>query len=58
MQKQLKLLKKINIKSILLTGDNRKVAEAVSKKLGMDSYYGGSITTSKIRKNKRVAKQR
>lgn len=31
-------LHQINIKSVLLTGDNRKVAETVAGKLGMDSF--------------------
>jgi Cu2+-exporting ATPase len=52
----LKILKQNNIKSLLLTGDNLKVAKSVSETLGVDSLYGRSITSSEIGKNKRIAK--
>lgn len=40
-------LKKMNIKTFLLTGDNEKVAEAVSKKLGMDGYLANVLPHQK-----------
>ena len=47
-------LKGNNIKSILLTGDNRKVAESVSKKLGMDSYMAEVLPHQKLEKIKEL----
>ena len=47
-------LKENNIKSILLTGDNRKVAESVSKKLGMDSYIAEVLPHQKLEKIKEL----
>ncbi|TDE09197.1 heavy metal translocating P-type ATPase [Dyadobacter psychrotolerans] len=40
-------LKKMNIKTFLLTGDNEKVAEAVSKRLGMDGYLANVLPHQK-----------
>lgn len=40
-------LKKMNIKSFLLTGDNEKIAEAVCKKLDMDGYLAGVLPHQK-----------
>lgn len=40
-------LKKMNIKTFLLTGDNERIAEAVSKKLGMDGYLAGVLPHQK-----------
>jgi len=40
-------LKKMNIKTFLLTGDNEKIAEAVSKKLGMDGYLANVLPHQK-----------
>ncbi|WP_138484607.1 heavy metal translocating P-type ATPase [Dyadobacter bucti] len=40
-------LKKMNIKSFLLTGDNAKIAEAVCKKLDMDGYLAGVLPHQK-----------
>ncbi|MCC8425496.1 copper-translocating P-type ATPase [Mucilaginibacter sp. UR6-11] len=48
----IKILKKENIKSILLTGDNRKVAESVSKTLNMDSFIAGVLPHQKLEKIK------
>jgi P-type Cu2+ transporter len=47
-------LKSINIKSILLTGDNKQVAETVSKKLGMDSYFAEVLPHEKLDKIKQL----
>lgn len=40
-------LKKMNIKSFLLTGDNEKIAAAVANKLGMDGYLANVLPDEK-----------
>ncbi len=45
-------LKKNNIKSILLTGDNTKVAKSVSVTLGMDGFFGEVLPHQKLEKIK------
>ncbi|MEO5562080.1 MAG: heavy metal translocating P-type ATPase, partial [Chitinophagaceae bacterium] len=45
------------IKSVLLTGDNRQVAESVSKKLGIDSYYAEVLPHQKLEKIKQLQSQ-
>jgi len=50
-------LKENNIKSILLTGDNKKVAESVSKKLGMDSFMAEVLPHQKLEKIKELQDQ-
>jgi len=47
-------LKQNHIKSILLTGDNNKVAASVSKTLGMDSYIAGVLPHQKSEKIKEL----
>jgi P-type Cu2+ transporter len=47
-------LKKENIKSILLTGDNSKVAASVSKALGMDSFIAEVLPHQKLEKIKEL----
>ncbi len=47
-------LKKNNIKSILLTGDNKTVAETVSKTLGMDSFIAEVLPHQKLEKIKEL----
>jgi P-type Cu2+ transporter len=47
-------LKVNNIKSILLTGDNIKVAESVSRKLGMDSFFAEVLPHQKLEKIKEL----
>lgn len=41
-------LKKMNIKSYLLTGDNENIASSVSKKLGMDGYRANVLPHQKL----------
>jgi len=43
-----------NIKSVLLTGDNRQVAESVSKKLSMDSFFAEVLPHQKLEKIKEL----
>jgi Cu2+-exporting ATPase len=50
----IKKLKENNIKSILLTGDNTKVAESVSKTLGMDNFVAGVLPNQKLDKIKEL----
>jgi Cu2+-exporting ATPase len=47
-------LKKENIKSILLTGDNSIVAASVSKKLGMESFIAEVLPDQKLQKIKEL----
>ncbi|WP_244140765.1 copper-translocating P-type ATPase [Kaistella flava (ex Peng et al. 2021)] len=50
-------LKKENIKSILLTGDNNKVAKSVSETLGMDSFIAEVLPDQKLEKIKELQKK-
>ena len=47
-------LKQNNIKSILLTGDNSKVAKSVSETLGMDSFIAEVLPHQKLEKIKEL----
>jgi P-type Cu2+ transporter len=47
-------LKEMNIKSFLLTGDNEKIASAVSGKLGMDGYLANVLPHDKQNKLKEL----
>jgi P-type Cu2+ transporter len=47
-------LRENHIKSVLLTGDNKQVAEAVSKKLGIDNYYAEVLPHQKLEKIKEL----
>lgn len=47
-------LKKNHIKSILLTGDNKRVAETVSKTLGMDSFIAEVLPHQKLERIKEL----
>jgi Cu2+-exporting ATPase len=50
----IKTLHDNNIKSVLLTGDNAKVAESVSNKLGIDTYYAEVLPHQKLEKIKEL----
>ncbi len=50
----IKALRQNNIKSILLTGDNNKVAKSVSDALGMDSFIGEVLPHQKLEKIKEL----
>ncbi|MEO6961489.1 MAG: heavy metal translocating P-type ATPase, partial [Puia sp.] len=50
----IRTLKENGIKSILLTGDNRQVAESVSKKLNMDSFIAEVLPDQKLEKIKEL----
>jgi Cu2+-exporting ATPase len=50
----IKILKENNIKSILLTGDNSKVAKSVSETLGMDSFIAEVLPHQKLEKIKEL----
>ena len=50
----IKTLKQNNIKSILLTGDNAKVAKSVSDTLGMDSFIAEVLPHQKLDKIKEL----
>ena len=50
----IKTLKQHNIKSILLTGDNSKVAKAVSEKLGMETFIAEVLPHQKLEKIKEL----
>ena len=50
----IKILHDNNIKSVLLTGDNKQVAEMVSKKLGIDNYYAEVLPHQKLEKIKEL----
>ena len=53
----IKTLKQEKIKSILLTGDNSKVAASVSKTLGMDSFIAEVLPDQKLEKIKELQKK-
>jgi Cu2+-exporting ATPase len=53
-QEAIDRLNKDNIKSVLLTGDNKQVAAAVSKKLGMTDYFAEVLPHQKLEKIKEL----
>jgi Cu2+-exporting ATPase len=50
----LQLLHRNKIKSVLLTGDNKQVAESVAKKLGIDTYFPEVLPHEKLEKIKEL----
>lgn len=53
----IKTLKQNNIKSILLTGDNQRVAKSVSEALGMESFMAEVLPHQKLEKIKELQQQ-
>lgn len=53
-KKAIKILKDMNITSIMLTGDNEQVASSVSKELGIDEYIAEVLPQDKVREVKNV----
>ena len=53
----IKVLHSQNIKSLLLTGDNKEVAKAVSDALGMDGYIAEVLPHQKLEKIKELQQQ-
>lgn len=50
----IKTLHALNIKSVLLTGDNKLVAETVAQKLGMSSFFAEVLPHQKLEKIKEL----
>lgn len=50
----IKILRDNHIKSVLLTGDNKKVAASVAEKLGMDSFFAEVLPHQKLDKIKEL----
>jgi Cu2+-exporting ATPase len=50
----LQLLHRNKIKSVLLTGDNKQVAESVAKKLGINTYFPEVLPHEKLEKIKEL----
>lgn len=53
-EEAIRTLHENKIKSVLLTGDNTKVAASVSKKLGIDTYYAEVLPHQKLEKIKEL----
>ncbi len=53
----IKTLKQNNIKSILLTGDNQRVAQSVSDTLGMETFMAEVLPHQKLEKIKELQQQ-
>jgi len=50
----IKTLHDMNIKSVLLTGDNQQVAASVARKLGMDNFFAEVLPHQKLEKVKEL----
>jgi P-type Cu2+ transporter len=53
----IKIFKKNNIKTVMLTGDNKTVAKVVSDTLGIDAFYAGVLPHQKLDIIKELQKQ-
>jgi Cd2+/Zn2+-exporting ATPase len=48
-------LRKLNIRTELLTGDNKEVAAALAEKTGVDEYYAGLLPEDKVKVVEKLA---
>ncbi|MFH1388162.1 MAG: copper-translocating P-type ATPase [Patescibacteria group bacterium] len=53
-KKAIAMLKKMNVKSIMLTGDNQQVAEQVAKEIGIDEFIAEVLPQDKSTKIKEI----
>ncbi|MFH1671649.1 MAG: copper-translocating P-type ATPase [Candidatus Portnoybacteria bacterium] len=53
-KKAITILKKMGIRSIMLTGDNRRVAEQVANEIGIDEYMAEVLPQDKLAKIKEI----
>jgi len=53
----IKSLKKMGIKTIMITGDNEKVAKEVSKELELDGYFANTLPHEKLKIVKNLQKK-
>ncbi|KTD21819.1 copper-translocating P-type ATPase [Legionella londiniensis] len=53
----IKKLKEMGIKCLMLTGDNKQVAEWVAKEIGLDDYFAEVLPQEKVKKIKEVQSQ-
>lgn len=53
----IKELKKLGIKTAMLTGDNKQVAEYVAKKLSIDAYFAEVLPENKVNKVQDLQKE-
>ncbi len=49
-----KLLREMNIKTAMITGDNKQTAEHVAKELGLDTYFAEVLPKDKVNKVKEL----
>lgn len=56
-KKAIKALSEIGIKTAMLTGDNKQIAQTVAKKLGVDTYFAQVLPQDKVSKIKELQKQ-
>ena len=47
-KKSLQQLKKVGIRTVMLTGDNERCAKAIAEIAGVDEYYAGLLPTDKV----------
>ncbi|MBI5664874.1 MAG: cadmium-translocating P-type ATPase [Nitrospirae bacterium] len=50
-------LKKLNIRTEMLTGDNKEVASALANKTGVDEYYAGLLPEDKVKVVEKLAER-
>ncbi len=53
----MKDLRKLNIRTEMLTGDNRRVARAMAEKIGIDHYYAELLPEDKVDVIKKLARR-